>query len=355
MISSNTALDTIQISLEIMASLGVISIKKIYRSNGQESLYIRSYNSDEGKLPLNYSRVSNHNTKIETLIKDKHKHHKANNIGIEFTEQRFKKNGTEIPPLDDKDPSINQVVPKNGRTIRPYLFTVFRYDPKKLESEDIKVICKALVVFIQTGVYNDPFKNTPKAADIIPRYSEIIPNTREDYLKGRIPDEKPSENEPQELDESYTCFRSYVTPIYESHFNTTREYIRSLITFDDNDVSAGYINVSNEYRKVDYVQELIGMCCRYGRYTEGEDEDDEIWYIPLKDKLKPFEEPLMVSNTSKIDGRIEWHRNEENLYVEVFDFTTKYDQYLICVDELDEEIQERLVEWAREYCDSGYL
>lgn len=233
MISSNTALDIIQISLEIINSFGIIKVK-VYRSKGkQESLYLRSNNSTEGGNPLNYSRASNHNTTLNTLLKSGHKPYKANNIGIEFTEQRFKKNGEEIPPLDDNDPSINQVVPKNGRTIRPYLFTVFRYDPKKLESEDIKTICKALVIFVQTGIYNDPFKNTPKAAIIVPRYSEIIPNTREDYLKGRIPDENPSENETQDLDESYSCFRNYVSPIYESGFNSTKENIRSLIRFED--------------------------------------------------------------------------------------------------------------------------
>lgn len=225
MISSNTALDIIQISLEILSEYNVIILKEIYRSKGQESLYIKSQNAEGGKYKTNYTRSSNHNTTLDRLLKYGHKPHKANNIGIEFTEKRKKKNGKDIQPLDDKDPKINQVVPKNGKTIRPYLFTVFRYDPEKLENKDIKPICKALVVYVQTGIYNDPFKGTPKEAEIIPRYSEIIPNTREYYIKGKIPEEntaKKNTNDKQGVDESYTLTKSHI-----------RRLINEILVFED--------------------------------------------------------------------------------------------------------------------------
>lgn len=133
-----------------------------------------------------------------------------------------------------------------------------------------------------------------------------------------------------------------------------KERIRMLVNFDEEDTSTGYVGVTSSQPIRDYVEEIRCMCCKYGRYTDGKTREDEIWYIPLKDSLKPFKEPLMISKNIEIDGRIEYHWPTCILYVQTFN-TTTYKERRVRVDKLDIETQEKLAEWAQAYCDNDYL
>ena len=112
-------------------------------------------------------------------------------------------------------------------TIKPFIITVYEYISANLEEEDIPKISDAVIEFTKTGIYNDPFIDTPKAARPIPRPAKIIPRKVQSE-----PNSKPSQEEPQQgqLSDSiiprYNIIKENNQKYYNINMKTNKKVVR---------------------------------------------------------------------------------------------------------------------------------
>lgn len=92
------------------------------------------------------------------------------NIGIEFYEP------VKLPDGSIKNNRFYTNVLQNASgTVQPFSIIVYEYEAAKLDYSDIPQIFKALLSFVTTQQFIDPFKGTPKAAKVLQRTAKIIP------------------------------------------------------------------------------------------------------------------------------------------------------------------------------------
>lgn len=126
--------------------------------------YISFYAKDSDGNKQYLARGSNHHLRMQNMV-DKDEPWKGENITIEF-----------ITPKSKQDSKVRATVQQNHYGgIKPFDVTIYQYNNIILDERDLTQIFRALITFLNGSGFIDPFKNTTKKAQVIPRTSNIKP------------------------------------------------------------------------------------------------------------------------------------------------------------------------------------
>ena len=126
--------------------------------------YISFYAKDSDGNKQYLARGSNHHLRMQNMA-DKDEPWKGENISIEF-----------ITPKSKQDSKVRATVQQNHYGgIKPFDVTIYQYNNIILDERDLTQIFRALITFLNGSGFIDPFKNTTKKAQVIPRTSNIKP------------------------------------------------------------------------------------------------------------------------------------------------------------------------------------
>ena len=140
---------------------------RLRKSKSSISIYLTVKGSSS---PSKLVRSSNHHPSFKNLCHNKPKPWKTTNISIEFYEPKYDKNGKVI-----KNRWNTTVIQNSKNSIKPFSITIYEYKAELLDPDDIPKIYNEILQFANTGVFNDPFEGTDKAATIYNKTSNIKP------------------------------------------------------------------------------------------------------------------------------------------------------------------------------------
>lgn len=129
-------------------------------SNNTISFYAKNRTMEKGKN----ARVSNHHLSMGRFA-EKNEPWLCDNISIVF-----------IVPGSPQDKHLRPRLYQNAEgSIKEFDVKTYPYNPNLLEQNDLSVIFQAIAKYLESGVYDGPFKSTDKEATPMPRHSNIKP------------------------------------------------------------------------------------------------------------------------------------------------------------------------------------
>lgn len=152
-------------------------------STKKNSYYITT--KDTRFPSLTFVRSSNHNPNFHNVVKNLKRPHLFSLIGLIFTEPYIDTRTGKHKRAPEADTEVEQ---KPNLRLKPFHMKMYRYTasplndgkdeerPEPLDPEDIPLIYEAIIEFIKTGIYKDPFNDTPKAAKPYVLKAEILDN-----------------------------------------------------------------------------------------------------------------------------------------------------------------------------------
>lgn len=139
---------------------------KLSKSKSSVSLYLNT--KSPTVHPQKSVRASNHHPTLANMVKGRRKPWNTKNISVEFYEQRIGANGKPI-----KNRTRTTVYQNSKGTIKPFSVTIYEYRACDIEESDVVSIYKAVLGFINKGVYKDPMENTEKEAKVSTKTATI--------------------------------------------------------------------------------------------------------------------------------------------------------------------------------------